>query len=194
MVRLLHSSQTFNRFCNASDNLSLWRHILKCANSKGECAKSGFLCRDMQFVTFLSGSSRFVWNSTEAWVAYYFFTMCGEKPNIKLMAVKKLFVLKAFMCCCVLASLLVNKVLSSLLLRHHLNTANFSKYRVGSGSSGTSIVLFCHLIGLNDILRLNQILHVVLGSPHSYGHELCITQRPLSNKIDQNEPEPPTYF
>ena len=94
-----------------------------------------------------------------------FFTMCGEKPNIKLMAVKKLFVLKAFMCCCVLASLLVNKVLSSLLLRHHLNTANFSKYRVGSGSSGTSIVLFCHLIGLNDILRLNQILHVVLGLP-----------------------------
>ena len=63
-----------------------------------------------------------------------FFTMCGEKPNIKLMAVKKPFVLKAFMCC-VLASLLVNKVLSSLLLRHHLNTAaNFSKYRVGSGS------------------------------------------------------------
>ena len=87
--------------------------------------------------------------------------MCGEKPNIKLMAVKKLFVLKAFMCC-VLASLLVNKVLSSLLLRHHLNTANFSKYRVGSGSSsGTSIVLFCHLIGLNDILRLNQIYYML---------------------------------
>ena len=92
--------------------------------------------------------------------------MCGEKPNIKLMAVKTLRV-KSFLC--VLASLLVNKVLSSLLLRHHLNTANFSKYRVGSGSSGTSIVLFCHLIGLNDILCLNQILHVVLGLPTVMG-------------------------